>query len=89
MLFRSYMIAIGEGTVNVTATQDGLDEFGEANYLPADRVTYTITVIKSDVNTGLEAIEPNANTARKIIRDGLLYVIRGEHTYNALGELIR
>ena len=84
-----YMIAIGEGTVNVTATQDGLDEFGEANYLPADRVTYTITVIKSDVNTGLEAIEPNANTARKIIRDGLLYVIRGEHTYNALGELIR
>jgi hypothetical protein len=84
-----YMIAIGEGTVNVTATQDGLDEFGEANYLPADSVTYTITVIKSDVNTGLEAVEPNANTARKIIRNGLLYVIRGEHTYNALGELIR
>ena len=84
-----YMIAIGEGTVNVTATQDGLDEFGKANYLPADPVTYTITVIKSDVNTGLEAVEPNANTARKIIRDGLLYVIRGEHTYNALGELIR
>ena len=84
-----YMIAIGEGTVNVTATQDGLDEFGKANYLPADSVTYTITVIKSDVNTGLEAVEPNANTARKIIRNGLLYVIRGEHTYNALGELIR
>ena len=84
-----YMIAIGEGTVNVTATQDGLDEFGNANYLPATSDTYSITVIKSDVNTGLEAVEPNANTARKIIRDGLLYVIRGEHTYNALGELIR
>ena len=84
-----YMIAIGEGTVNVTATQDGLDEFGDANYLPADPVTYTIMVIKTDVNTSVESVKADANKARKVICNGQLYVIRGERTYNALGEVIR
>lgn len=84
-----YMIAIGEGTVNVTATQDGVDEFGDANYLPADPVTYTIMVIKTDVNTSVESVKADANKARKVICNGQLYVIRGERTYNALGELIR
>ena len=84
-----YMIAVGEGTVNVTATQDGVDEFGDANYLPADPVTYTIMVIKTDVNTSVESVKADANKARKIVCNGQLYVIRGEHTYNALGEVIR
>jgi hypothetical protein len=84
-----YMIAIGEGTVNVTATQDGVDEFGDANYLPADPVTYTIMVIKTDVNTSVESVKADANKARKVICNGQLYVIRGERTYNALGEVIR
>ena len=84
-----YMIAVGEGVVNVTATQDGVDEFGDANYLPADPVTYTIMVVKTDVNTSVESVKADANKARKVIRDGQLYVIRGERTYNALGEVIR
>ena len=83
-----YMIAVGEGIVTITATQDGVDEFGEANYLPATPVSYTITVIKSDVNTGVESVETNGDTARKVIRNGQLYVIRGEHIYNALGSVI-
>ena len=83
-----YMIAVGEGVVNVTATQDGVDEFGDANYLPAESVTYAITVVKKNVNTSLESVEANANTARKVIRDGQLYIIRGERTYNALGKMI-
>ena len=84
-----YMIAVGEGVVNVTATQDGVDEFGDANYLPADPVTYTIMVIKTDVNTSVESVKADANKARKVICNGQLYVIRGERTYNALGEVIR
>lgn len=83
-----YMIAVGEGDVTVTATQDGVDEFGDANYLPAEPVTYTITVVEKSVNTSLESVEANANAARKIVRNGQLYIIRGAHTYNALGKMI-
>jgi hypothetical protein len=85
----NYLIAVGVGNVNVSATQDGEDEYGNANYFPAEPVTYTITVVEKNVNTSLESVEANANAARKIVRNGQLYIIRGEHTYNALGNLIR
>lgn len=85
----NYMIAVSVGNVNVTATQDGVDEYGDANYFPAEPVTYLVTVIKDDMNTSLESVNANDNTARKIIRNGQLFIIRGEHTYNALGNLIR
>ena len=85
----NYLIAVGVGNVNVIATQDGEDEYGDANYLPAEPVTYTITVVEKNVNTSLESVEANANAARKIVRNGQLFIIRGEHTYNALGSLIR
>ena len=85
----NYMIAVGVGNVNVSATQDGVNEYDEANYFPAEPVTYLITVIKDDVNTSLESVNANDNTAHKVIRNGQLFIIRGEHTYNALGSLIR
>ena len=85
----NYLIAVGVGNVNVTATQDGVDEYGDANYFPAENVTCLVTVIKDDVNTSLESVNANDDTARKIIRNGQLFIIRGEHTYNALGNLIR
>lgn len=85
----NYLIAVGVGNVNVSATQDGVDEYGDANYFPAEPVTYLVTVIKDDVNTSLESVNANDNTARKIIRNGQLFIIRGEHTYNALGDMIR
>ena len=85
----NYLIAVGVGNVNVTATQDGVDEYGDANYFPAENVTCLVTVIKDDVNTSLESVNANDDTARKIIRNGQLYIIRGEHIYNALGNLIR
>ena len=85
----NYMIAVGVGNVNVSATQDGVDEYGDANYFPAEPVTYLITVIKDDVNTSLESVNANDDTAHKVIRNGQLFIIRGEHTYNALGDMIR
>lgn len=85
----NYLIAVGVGNVNVSATQDGVDEYGDANYFPAEPVTYLVTVIKDDVNTSLESVNANDNTARKIIRNGQLFIIRGERTYNALGDMIR
>lgn len=85
----NYMIAVGVGSVNVSATQDGVDEYGDANYFPAENVTYLVMVVKSDVNTSLDAATANDNAAHKIIRNGQLFIIRGEHTYNALGDMIR
>ena len=85
----NYLIAVGVGNVNVTATQDGVDEYGDANYFPAENVTCQVMVVKKEVNTSLDATTANDNAARKIIRNGQLFIIRGKHTYNALGNLIR
>lgn len=85
----NYLIAVGVGNVNVTATQDGVDEYGDANYFPAENVTCQVMVVKKEVNTSLDATTANENAAHKVIRNGQLFIIRGEHTYNALGNLIR
>ena len=89
----NYLIGVGVGNVNVTATQDGVyvDDFGDkyANYLAADPVAITITVVPNGVPTSVEDIPSATIKARKFIRNGQLFIIRGEHTYNALGNLIR
>lgn len=85
----NYLIAVGVGNVNVTATQDGVDEYGDENYFPAENVTCLVMVVKKEVNTSLDATTANENAAHKMIRNGQLFIIRGEHTYNALGNLIR
>lgn len=85
----NYLIGVGVGNVNVTATQDGVDEYGDANYFPAENVTCLVMVVKKEVNTSLDATTANENAAHKVIRNGQLFIIRGEHTYNALGSLIR
>jgi hypothetical protein len=84
-----YLIAVGVGTVNVVATQDGVSMSGKANYLAANPVEYAVTVVYKDVNTSLNQVETSATMARKVVRNGQLYIIRGEHTYTALGEVIR
>ena len=85
----NYLIAVGIGDVNVTATQDGVDEYGDANYFPAENVTCQVMVVKQEVNTSLDATTANENAARKFIHNGQMYIIRGAHIYNALGNLIR
>lgn len=85
----NYLIGVGVGNVNVTATQDGVDEYGDANYFPAENVTCLVMVVKKEVNTSLDATTANENAAHKVIRNGQLFIIRGEHTYNALGDMIR
>ena len=83
--------ALEIGQVNLTATQDGtyMDEFGDeyTNYFEADPVSYTITIVAKDVNTGTELIF-NEVKVTKIIRDGRLYIIRNGHTYNVNGQVV-
>ena len=85
------LTALQVGTVTVTASQDGtyVDEFGEefANYLEAEPVSKTITIVAKDINTGADMIF-NEVQATKVIRDGRLYIIRNGHIYNANGQVI-
>ena len=85
------LTALQVGTVTVTASQDGtyVDEFGEefANYLEAEPVPQTITIVAKDINTGADMIF-NEVQATKVIRDGRLYIIRNGHIYNANGQVI-
>lgn len=87
-LENNMLIALAAGEITVTATQEG-----NALYLPAEEVTYTITVVAAeddeeegdDVVTSLEdAIADQVKTS-KIIRDGKMYIIRGNQVYDMLG----
>ena len=85
------LTALHVGTVTVTASQDGtyVDEFDDeyANYLAAEPVSKTITIVAKDINTGTDMIF-NEVQAAKVIRDGRLYIIRNGHIYNANGQVI-
>ena len=82
------MTALAVGTVTVTATQDGMDEDGFQNFIPAEPVSYFVQVLAEDIELGVDNISTSGN-ARKIIRNGQMYIIRGEQIFDALGNLIR
>ena len=83
------LIAIAAGEVVLTATQAG-----DKNYLAAEDVVYTITVLAKeeeeggdDVTTNMDYVGvDNRKVARKIVRDGQIYIIRGEEVYSVLGN---
>ena len=85
------LTALEVGMVTITASQEGVDvdDFGDeyANYLAAEPVSQTITIVAKDVNTNTEMIL-NEVQATKIIRDGRLYIIRNNQTYNANGQVV-
>ena len=84
--------ALEIGQVNLTATQDGtyVDEFGDeyANFLPAESVSYLITIVESDSNTDCQNIQTNTPKAIKRIINGQVVIIRGEQMFNTLGARI-
>jgi hypothetical protein len=81
------LIAQYAGEVEVAATQDGNN-----NYLAAEVVAYTITVVAADddedddVPTGFENVFGEQVKVSKIVRDGKIYIIRGEQMYDMLGN---
>lgn len=85
------LIGLQVGMVTIIASQSGVyvDEFGDeyANYLAAEPVSQTITIVAKDINTGADMIF-NEVQATKVIRDGRLYIIRNGHIYNANGQVI-
>ena len=85
------LIGLQVGMVTITASQSGVykDEFGDeyTNYLAAESISQTITIVAKDINTGTGMIF-NEVQATKVIRDGRLYIIRNGHIYNANGKVI-
>lgn len=80
------LIALAVGEVVVTATQEG-----DALYAAAEKLTNTITVVEAErnddeVTTGLEEVLDDQVKVGKIIRDGMIYIIRGNHMYDMLGN---
>lgn len=82
------MTAVAVGNVTVTATQDGLDVDGFQNFIPAEPVSYLVQVIEDDIHMGLEDLN-TADKARKVLHNGQLFIIRGEHIFDALGNMIK
>lgn len=87
-LENNMLIALAAGEIIVTATQEG-----NALYLPAEEVTCTITVVPAeddeeegdDVTSDLEDMFAEQVKVRKIIRDGKMYIIRGNQVCDMLG----
>ena len=86
-LENNMLIALAAGEITVTATQ-----MGNVLYLPAEEVTCTITVVPADddedddVPTGFENVFGEQVKVSKIVRDGKIYIIRGEQVYDMLGS---
>ena len=87
-LENNMLIALAAGEIIVTATQEG-----NVLYLPAEEVTCTITVVPAeddeedgdDVVTSFDDVVADQVKASKIIRDGKMYIIRGNQVYDMLG----
>lgn len=82
------MVALTPGEVVLTALQEGDD-----NYLAAERIEYTITVVVAeddedgDVTTDCENVTSSSVKAHKVVKDGRIYIVRGDQMYDMLGNL--
>ena len=87
MIEAGKMVAIAPGEVVVTAVQEG-----DALYEAAQVVEQTITVVAAeddeddDVTTGLVDVMDEQVKASKVVKNGRIYIIRGEQMYDMLGN---
>ena len=75
------LIALQAGTITITATQAGDD-----NYLTADPVEYILTI--EDVPSDITNVHVNGYT-KKIIHDGKIYIQHNGVYYDILGNTIK
>ena len=73
--FRAYF------TVNVDA--------GQAAGMPMRRGMPAHIGQPAQMPTGVESIQPSAVSSQKVMIDGVLYIIRGEHMYDAQGQMVK
>lgn len=83
LLDGNVLIGMRTGIVVVTAYQDGDD-----NYLAADPITYNISV-NTYTTTAIDELHTPQSTAQKILRNGVVYIIRDNKTYSITGQEIK
>lgn len=81
-----YLSPLSAGTVVITAVQAGNESYQPVASSKTFVIVDTRTVV--DPTTGCESVEAGAK-AVKIIRDGQLFIIRGDKTYTPSGLLVK
>lgn len=81
-----YLSPLSAGTVVITAVQAGNETYQPVASSKTFVIVDTRTVV--DPTTGCENVEAGAK-AVKIIRDGQLFIIRGDKTYTPSGLLVK
>ena len=76
------LIAQSVGTLVVVVSQTGNEL-----YAPASDVEIEI-LIQPQVSTNCESITTDQVEVRKVIRNGQIYIFRGDHIFDALGNMI-
>ena len=77
------LIAQSVGTLVVVVSQTGNEL-----YAPASDVEIEI-LIQPQVSTNCESITTDQVEVRKVIRNGQIYIFRGDHIFDALGNMIK
>ena len=75
------VLAIAAGTITVTASQPGNE-----NYLPAEPISVSLVI---DEVTALEDLIINDMQARKLMHNGVIYILRNNAIYDLNGQRIR
>lgn len=84
------LTGLAEGTLTITAYQDGVDEDGYQNYLAAEPVSFTIT-ISTGTTTTTDAAYDQSRTSkvRKVLRNGQIYLLRGDEIFTLQGNKVQ
>lgn len=84
------LTGLAEGSLTITAYQDGVDEDGNKNYLAAEPISFTIT-ISTGTTTTTDAAYDQSRTSkvRKVLRNGQIYLLRGDELFTLQGNKVQ
>lgn len=83
------LTALSAGTLIITAQQDGIDEDGFQNYLPAEPVSFTVTIANSGTSTQMLQTDTLKSGAHKVLRNGMIYILRGDELFTLQGHKVQ
>ena len=83
------LTALSVGTLIITAQQDGIDEDGFQNYLPAEPVSFTVTIANSGTSTQMLQTDTLKSGAHKVLRNGVIYILRGDEIFTLQGHKVQ
>ncbi len=84
------LTGLAEGSLTITAYQDGVDEDGYQNYLAAEPVSFTITISTGTTTTTDAAYDPSRTSkVRKVLRNGQIYLLRGDELFTLQGNKVQ